>query len=299
MRPTIFTLLLGVAIVLLGAGFLGALHPVGDSLAVFRVYLGLGLAGLAALLLRMQARRRAGMAALAALVGLWPLSGFVAGAGQAGAAGARGYHLYQKNLLFRNPDPGAVGRDILARAPDFVTLQEVSQANQVVLEQLDEAFVARHFCGFSGVGGVAVASRWPKVAGSETCAERDGLAAMQVTTPDGPVWVVALHLNWPWPHPQAAQAQRLAPYFARLTGPKVIGGDFNMVAWSHLVGSIETATGATALGPPHVSLIREHGLLRIPIDQVLVSGGQGRIERLALLGSDHFGLLGRFTLRAH
>ncbi|GHE86585.1 endonuclease/exonuclease/phosphatase [Aliiroseovarius zhejiangensis] len=290
--------LLLLALAALGAGYLGRFHPAGDSVAVFRPQIALAILLLAVLLWVARARRWAivgGAAALAAIGPIFWMSGALS------ASGGSGLSLYQKNMRFRVEDPGLLAADILARRPDFLTLQEISGANMVVFDPLEATYKARQFCPFATVGGVAVASRWPIVPGSGFCAEADGLAAMQVTTPRGPVWVVSIHLHWPWPKSQPAHIARLSPVLSRLANddsgaPLVIGGDFNMVPWSHAMARLTEISRTERIGPPHVTLTKMRGWMRVPIDHVLVSGGDGSVQRLERLGSDHFGLFARFDL---
>ncbi len=279
-------------LVVLGGGYLGAWHPAGDSLAVARPYISAVLAGLGVFLLAYRLRLAAvvtvGAAAVAVAPILWAM-------GSAAAMPVASLSLYQKNMLFRMPSPPRLGDDILIHNPDFVTLQEVSGVNLAVFDTLGDAYPSRQFCPFETIGGVAVASRWPVVPGTGFCAQHYGLAAMQVSTPQGKVWAVSIHLHWPWPHNQTSQAARLLPLLQALDGPMVIGGDFNMVPWSHLMGQFEQATNTRRIGRAHVSLIKFDGWLRVPIDHVLVSG-QGDTQRLPRLGSDHYGILARFDL---
>ena len=280
----------------LGGGYLGALHPAGDSLAVFRAYFVAPVLLLAALALVTGMRLVAGVSGLCGILALISVWGLVP-LGKADAAQGSGFELYQKNMLFRNPDPSQISADILARRPDFVTLQEVSPANRVIFDHLRAVYPAQHYCPFAGVGGVGISSVWPKVEGSGLCAVAGrGMAAMQVVTPNGPVWVVSMHLFWPWPHSQDAQLKTLWPVLGAFEGKVVIGGDFNMVPWSHQLRQVERTSRAELLGPATISLVKAGGFLRVPIDHVLVTGGQGQVRRLPLLGSDHFGLLAGFEL---
>ncbi len=282
---------MGVVFGLVGGG-LGAVHPVGDSLAVFRAYLtGLALV-IAGLLWGLGAGRMAviigGVGALAGVtlaIAFWPV-----------ASNEGAFRLYQKNMLFRNADPVALADDIVARVPDFVTLQEVSGANLGVLDVLRPEFPAQNMCEWGSVGGVAVASRWPMIAGSAFCSDAGGLGGMQVDTPEGPVWVVSVHLHWPWPLQQEQHVAKMIPDLQALTGKVVLGGDFNMVPWSFRLDQIEGATGTERLGPAFTTLIKANRGLRVVIDHVLVTGGRGRVTQLPRLGSDHFGLLARFAL---
>jgi endonuclease/exonuclease/phosphatase (EEP) superfamily protein YafD len=214
------TALLAAGLALCG-GFAGALHPAGDSLAVFRLPLaaavlvaafGLGLAG--------GPRRLAAFAALLATVAAAPaalsyLPRPVAGEGAA-------YTLYQKNVLSRLADPAPLVDDILASGAGIVTLQEVQQQNQPVLEALRPAYPTQAWCPYGGAGGTAVLSRWPAL-GEPLCAAGGGFTALRLDAPFGPVWAVSLHLYWPWPFDQARQATRLEPLLAGLEQPVSLG----------------------------------------------------------------------------
>ena len=135
------------------------------------------------------------------------------------------------------------------------------------------------------------------IAGSARCEAASGMAAMQVETPDGPVWVVSLHLHWPYPMGQAAQVRSLVPQLESLSGPVVLGGDFNMVPWSHAMRVIARATASKRIGVPQYSLPLKR-LYTLPIDHVLVNRNAkpAITEKRPLLGSDHFGVLARFHI---
>ena len=277
------------------ASYLGIVHGLGDSLAVIRP----GLAVLAVVmggLLVGASRRRTGLAVLAL--------GLVAGVPvlwsslPAGTDGGHAYALYQKNLSFRLADPAPLIADIAEHAPDFVTLQEVTDRTRAVMAGLVGAFPSQHLCPFAAVGGVAVLSRWPMIAGTARCTEGDGFAAMQVQTPDGPVWIASIHLHWPFPYRQAEQVARLMPVLDALEAPIVIGGDFNMVPWSYTLGRFARVTGSERAGSVTYSLPMAGGWVTLPIDHVLVPQDLGATaaRRRPLLGSDHYGVLAGFAL---
>lgn len=197
--------------------------------------------------------------------------------------------LYQKNLLFRNPTPQAVVDDILARAPDIVTLQEVSDSNRVILQDLSQAYPAQVFCDYASVGGVAVLSRWPAT-GQQLCLPGQGLTALQVMGPKGPVWVASVHLHWPWPFGQAPQARALMAELAALEDPVILAGDFNMVPWGWSVRGLIRAAGAQRVSGLQPTFLKRG--IPLPIDHVAAPGG-GSFEVLPKLGSDHNGILAR------
>ena len=202
-----------------------------------------------------------------------------------------------------------MAEDILASRADFVTLQELHQRNRPILGTLRDTYPHQHFCPFAAVGGIAVLSRYPGIPGQTVCAEGAGLAAMQVATPDGPLWVVSLHLHWPYPYRQAIQVADLLPLLEGLEGPVVLGGDFNMVAWSHAVRAIASATRTENAGHVGGTFALSHTvggenilarMPRLPIDHVLIPEDAARqsVERRPRLGSDHHGIKARFALDA-
>ncbi len=238
------------------------------------------------------------LAALATVLVLWSSYTVLAPRFMFPSASDAPYSLYQKNMWFRMSSIQPLSDDILDQAPDFIALQEVSRRNLPILANLKTQYPAQVFCKFAGVGGVAVASRWPAVVGTKRCSADRGMAAIQVETPDGPVWVVSLHLHWPYPHSQAAHVRVLEPYLAALDGPVVLGGDFNMVPWSHTMRVITAATDTHRIGVPQYSLPLKD-LYTLPIDHVLINRNAkpASTSKRPLLGSDHFGVLARFHIR--
>jgi len=280
--------LVAVAALPVLAGYPGALHPAADSLGVFRAP-GAVLVGLLALGALAAGARWAGAAGLglAAIAGLPLVAAYLAG----GAAGP--LRLYQKNMLFRNAELAGLEADIRAAAPDAVTLQEVSRANRALLQGLADLLPHQLTCRFPGtVGDVAVLTRLPPVPGQEVCAP--GLAALQVEGPGGPVWLVSVHLHWPWPYRQPGHVADLLPVLEGLQGPVVMAGDFNMVRWSHAWRAMAAAARSAGVGPVRGTYLGFAPWLVLPIDHVLAPGG-GRVETRAALGSDHLGLLAEVT----
>ncbi len=205
---------------------------------------------------------------------------------------------YQKNMLYSLSlaDERRLAGDILARAPDTVSLQEVNRENRQILEMLRPSFPSQKLCRFKDIGGVAVLSRWPLVKGSKRCLAGKGIAAIQVQMPEGRVWVMSVHLETPERPLHGRMVRDLVPELGQYPGPKIVGGDFNAFPGSNSVSALAQAAGVSALGPRVVTM-RLAGVFGLTIDHVLVTGGAGQIEQLPLIGSDHHGLLARFTLR--
>lgn len=203
---------------------------------------------------------------------------------------------YQKNMKFDMSDQKRLAGDILGRFPDTVTLQEVNGDNRQVLRWLRPQYPWQKICHFDDIGRVAVMARWPVVPGTEQCLNGKGIAAMQVEMPEGKVWVMSVHLETPDKPLHRLMVQNLVPELSRFQGPKIIAGDFNAFPGSTSVSALARAAGVSELGPRIVTY-RVGNLLGFTIDHVLVTGGSGRVEQLPLIGSDHYGVLARITLR--
>ncbi len=286
----------GLALLVAGLGFLGAWHPALVSLSVFRLYAAGVLGGAAVLCVVSGARWRGAIWALLGLA-IWASSGQMR-PGHAPIAQAQKSTIlshYQKNVLFNTQGLSLIVNDILEAQADSVSLQEVSQAHLEDLSALNATYPTQHKCLSKAFGGTVVLSRFEALS-EGICLDASRAAAIQVAGPEGPFWVVSVHLFWPWPRSQAAQLERLVPELAKLDGPKVISGDFNMVPWGEPIGEIAQAGQVALLAPRPVTLVQFGGVLRVPIDLILVTGGEGAVERRARLGSDHFGLLARYRL---
>lgn len=286
-------LLCVVALTVLVAGFAGPLHPAGDSLAVlavpaacgviltvgftrwhWRVILILGFAMLALLAVRLFA---------------WTDQDDVPGDALV---------LYQKNMLYENRDRTPLLADIRDSGAMAVTLQEVSTPNRAVLETLSDQMPSQVFCPGAPVGGVAVLSSLPRGPEAPVCMEDDRMAALQVMTAEGPVWLVSVHLRWPWPDEQADQADRIAARLAGLKGKIIVSGDFNNTHWAHSLRKLREASGTRRVHPVQSTFVLPYVHIGVTIDHVLIpADAAGQVIRRPSFASDHNGLVARIGIR--
>ncbi|MGB0798230.1 MAG: endonuclease/exonuclease/phosphatase family protein [Planktomarina sp.] len=268
-----------VSLVILGS-YLGALIPLGDSLAVIRIPVALlGCIYLFTL-------RRFPWTGLTVVLAIFALaSTLIDRTRDTGPAGA--YVLYQKNLWYQNQELPAVVADIRAQNADFVTIQEVSSHNQIILEMLKDDYPYQHFCPLRTWTGTAVLSRHPLTQATPQCSQWRAFSAAQFDTSDGPVWVISLHLFWPYPKSQSAQLGRILPRLTEINGPIMLGGDFNMLPGTRVEGAVSNAINATPLRPVFPTLYV--GDIPVSIDQIMAKCGV--VQRRPKLGSDHHGLV--------
>jgi endonuclease/exonuclease/phosphatase (EEP) superfamily protein YafD len=208
-----------------------------------------------------------------------------------GAQKAGDLRIYSKNMWFANRELEALASDIRASGADVVALQEVSRANRAMMAALRDIYPHQHACSFSGWSGIAVLSRDPIV--QAVCSDRRAVAAAQVQTGQGLVWVASVHLKWPFPYGNARSATAAADVLARLDGPVVMAGDFNIFPWAKSVQGMQQAAALQVAQPVRPTFdLRGVPLL---LDHVHAPGG-GTAQYRGLFGSDHLGVLADVSL---
>ncbi|NOE26760.1 endonuclease/exonuclease/phosphatase family protein [Ruegeria sp. HKCCD6157] len=285
-----------ILMILVVIGFTGQVFAVGDSIALLRPQAGVLLLLCAVILLFMRAR----YLALATLV----FSGVAIGSIAASVAAPSDdcddscLTLYQKNLMSKAWPRYSLADDILESGAQIVTLQEVSSHNRKYMSNLFEHYPEQAICEFRPEQNVAILTTLPIVENSEFCLQGYGLVGLQVKAPGGDlVWVVSVHLNWPFPYDQSRQSQVIADRISQLEGPVLIAGDFNMVPWGESVRRIGAAANNQSFG----TVLNTHNLgswkIPLPIDNLLFpKGTTGTVELRPFMGSDHLGKLARFRL---
>ncbi|MFM7445422.1 MAG: endonuclease/exonuclease/phosphatase family protein, partial [Tabrizicola sp.] len=205
----------------------------------------------------------------------------------------RDLRLYQKNLLYTNVDVAAIEQDIRAASPDVLTLQEVSPRNAALLASLKDVFPYQLQCFGPTSSSTALATRLEPVEGQVVCL--DGMAAMKVNGPKYTLWLISLHLSWPWPYNQEGHLKLVKEAIDEMEAPVIIAGDFNMVRWSDTMAAIRHMSGTLPAGSVHGTFTGFAPWLTLSIDHILAPNG-GRVETRPALGSDHLGLLGELSL---
>ncbi len=275
---------LGWAALGVWAGFGGAFHPAGDSIALLRIILG--VICFLGCLWQIKPLWRVILGGTGAVALLTTLPLFFGG--QPGGE----LTLYTKNIWFGNTDTAALARDIRDSRAEVVMLQEVSNRNEAILASLAGDFPHQHLCRFSGWNGIAVLSRYP-FSDDTICSDPFGLAAARISRDGQQIWIGSVHFYWPYPYGQQRSRDAARAILEQLEGPVVVAGDFNMFPWASSVQQVGRAANATLAGPIRPTfMIKGVPLL---LDHVLAPGG-GHLERRPLLGSDHNGVVARVHL---
>lgn len=279
-----------------------------DSVGQFRFHLTGLLLALAVLQLAIRQWRRAlfcaaisaaGIAGMAPALPGWNAKSAVASPADA----ARTLTLVQLNLSFRNTTPAAVASLVRREKADVVTLQEVTARTGRAILLLGKEYPYRILCPFSGVGGVAVLSRYPLTGRvSRGCADGQGLAWIRVDVGGQPISIASVHLHWPWPFRQNDQIERLKPDLKEIPRPAIVAGDFNAAPWSASVARVARDTD-TKVAPGFrfsfdIRFADWTPPVAVPIDQILLPSEIVPLNiRLGpASGSDHRSVIARFSL---
>lgn len=278
-----------VSVVLLALGFLGAIHPFFDSLAIGRPL----VAAITALVLIgwFWQRKRRSMAIITAAFASIMAYDFTHTPAST-LEGKPDLRLYQHNLLFtnRNEDLPMVTTHL---QPDVLTLQEIERTKPTIAKL--SAYPHRLICPFATVGDVGILSRHPIVDSDCANGTYRGFAWVRIRKDNLEYTIVSLHLYWPYPFKQKQQVDEIIPILESLPQPVFLAGDFNQVSWSDTYQRIESAVNGNSIDSIHPSLTLTFNGYRLgpilPIDHVISPEGTASVQRLAQYGSDHNALL--------
>ncbi|MDG1737087.1 MAG: endonuclease/exonuclease/phosphatase family protein [Paracoccaceae bacterium] len=198
--------------------------------------------------------------------------------------------VYQKNLLHLNDSTPRVLRDIKQVSPDVLTVQELTNKAQLEWQNALTGYATLQFCPNKWGYGAAVISKWQTISGSGFCQFNGRLAGIKVQSASGPLWLVSLHLHWPWPYEQAWQVPEIVETLKRLDGPIVVGGDFNNLPWSGAVNDISEAARGRRAGGVEATFV--YSGIPLAIDNVIAPSG-GVVETRPKFSSDHLGLVAK------
>lgn len=277
------------------ASYLGHLHPIGDSLAVFRQYLIILTGGSIFLMVYLGRRYLAVFALTVSFMASVP---FLVQLVFYERLKYSDFVIYQKNMSVDLTDQAEFIEDVRSVNPDFAAFQEASSKNRALIESFADILPYVHYCDANRWTGTAIASRWPVVRGTANCQVDVRTAYMQVETPKGPLWLVSIHQKWPWPNEQPKERDVFLSFLRELEGDIIVAGDFNMVPWSHTMQEYERAANASLIPGLRGSLPLTWDVFWIPIDHILLADGfRGSAEMRGFFGSDHRGIVGRFNVR--
>jgi endonuclease/exonuclease/phosphatase (EEP) superfamily protein YafD len=292
---------LGLVVLLGSVTALGLLErwlPPLELLTVFRLQYAVLLAAAALLAIALRRFRLGLVAALLLGVNLLVISQ-VSTASVAPVEGTRPLRMLIVNVRHGNEEYDRLARLIRETDPDVVGVIELTPAWVNGLDAALGDYPERVLEAEQGAYGIGLYSRAPL---AEARIERfppDGPATVVASVDMGgrPVGLVVTHVHTPFAggiHRRHLQA--LAAGLPQLGDHLAVCGDFNTVPWSHALRDFAAETGLRSIhGRFGLSGTWPAGalVLRIPIDNCLVSEGVAVVERFAGpdIGSDHLPLI--------
>lgn len=214
------------------------------------------------------------------------------------------------NVLMTNRNAEGLINQVTALDPDFVLAVEGDDWWQSQLDVLENQYPHTIKHPLDNLYGMHVYSKLP-LSGAEIrhlVEESVPSIKVQVTLRSGDdVTLFAVHPRPPSPTENASSLQRdaellmVAKEVQDDTGPAVVIGDLNDVAWSATTKRFQRISG---LGDPRIgrglfnSFHAKLPIIRWPLDHMFCSAhfGLNDMRRLKSFGSDHFPLYARFVL---
>ena len=302
-------------------GYLNDLHPLFDSYSHFRVHLLIVLLPLLLIVAFFHEKKTTFIYLSLVVIGAFYLY-FITQPFQAKPIDKNKTHLLkhlQFNLNFQNKRIEDFKAYLKETKPDVITLQEVTPAHRIALQEMqiepyaldfskDYPYVSQKkgtypyqvYCDFQMVGGVAILSKYPINNEKNVCLEGHGLLWSQIIVKTQPINIVSIHTHWPYPYRQPEQIEYIKQIFQHITPPTLIAGDFNAAAGSHTVKEIAKVFQTKVVEGMRWSITLRKQLPFIPnfklaIDHVLLSK-EFQVEKIFVakgLGSDHFPVVSR------
>lgn len=290
------------------AGFFGRVHPGFDTIANFRLHLGVALV---AACIFCVFRKHLLWAVFAVLFGLFGIhhstNGTVFSTKTLAADPARPvYKLLHYNLLWNNSMQENAIALFRKTDADIMTLTEASVLWDRAFESIGDQWPYFYHCPeWNKRGGVKIFSKWPIADDSTFCGRYGSFGKAQVTLGGNqPVIIGAAHLRWPWPASGPRQIDALQHELGKLKENVLIGGDFNSATWTWGIqrfanyGALEIQPG---IGSTWIIDWFPNALAKwigLPIDNVLYKGNVSVLSARTLSshGSDHLPVLVEFQL---
>jgi endonuclease/exonuclease/phosphatase (EEP) superfamily protein YafD len=286
------------AIAGLAVGRLGYLYPVFDVVSQFGMQFSLMATAfvIAAILPRYKAILGFSLtAAFIAAYGAWPH--IVSDGRPEGPfpieAGEQQFTVAHFNIHAENTNISAVTAEIKRLDADLVTLVEFESEKQPILDALASQYPYRHaFFKDDPYANVAILSKLPVLEQTQKGAWAGApYGAVKLGGRLDGIWFYAIHTTrFPYSRAQLRQTQELVKELQRVSGPKLLMGDFNTTPFSRLPGIIESGLGVRRV--THLpTWPAQLGLPQLAIDHIFLSNELRVIAEQQIgnaAGSDHY-----------
>ncbi len=297
------------AILGIGLGFLGPIHPAFDTFSHFRLHVSLGLVLMGIIILFRKWLILGSLATLTGIMGLYTASigtTFTARILEPDITKPV-YSLLHFNLFWVNTERKLAIDHIIKLDPELISLSEAGERWSIDLQRLYKNWPFMLHCAEWGKrGGVKFLSKWPLDKSNEYCGIYGSFAKTEITSPEGVKFTSgSVHVRWPWPASGPKQIDTLIPELNKIKDDALFAGDFNATPWSWSVqrfakaANMQITPGIGSTWIVDELPIQYTWWAGLPIDNVM---SKGRIKVLSAktiedLGSDHLPVLVKFQIQ--
>lgn len=216
-------------------------------------------------------------------------------------AGTRIVRIMSFNTWMGNSRVEAIAAEVERNDPDILVLLEFGPEKRALLDRLRSKYQHQEDCVHLEDCYMAVFSKYP-IADSESHAVWEGPPMMRVTFGNelSGLTIIGTHtIRFPYLRAQLTQLGHLGDLVRRLSGPRIVMGDFNATPSSRLLTTFEERSGLRRLDGwlptwPARLQIPQLAINHIFASEEVKSVEQVRIGRNA--GSDHFPIVVRVAI---
>jgi endonuclease/exonuclease/phosphatase (EEP) superfamily protein YafD len=211
-------------------------------------------------------------------------------------AGHRAMRLMSFNSWMANGNLEALAAEIERNDPDILLMLEFGPEKRALNDRLRARYPHREDCTHLEHCHMAVFSKYP-IADSESHAIWAGPPMIRVTFGKelGNLTVIGTHtIRFPYLHAQLEQLGELGDLVRKLSGPRVVAGDFNATPSSRMLSVFEARSLVHRLDGFLPTWPARWQLPQLAIDHIFASEEVKSLERVRIggnAGSDHFPLV--------
>ncbi|WP_119391673.1 endonuclease/exonuclease/phosphatase family protein [Taklimakanibacter lacteus] len=216
-------------------------------------------------------------------------------------AGTRLVRIMSFNTWMGNAKVEAIAAEVERNDPDILVLLEFGPEKRALLDRLRGKYRYQEDCVHLEDCYMAVFSKYP-IADSESHAVWEGPPMMRVTFGNelSGLTIIGAHtIRFPYLRAQLAQLGHLGDLVRRLSGPRIVMGDFNATPSSRLLATFEERSGLRRLDGWLPTWPARLQIPQLAIDHIFASAEVKSVEPVRIgknAGSDHFPVVVRVAI---
>jgi len=215
--------------------------------------------------------------------------------------GTRVVRVMSFNSWMENSKIEAIAAEVERNDPDIVVMLEFGPEKRALLDRLRPKYQYQEDCVHLEDCYMAVFSKFP-IADSESHAVWEGPPMIRVSFGNelSGLTIVGTHtIRFPYLRAQLTQLGHLADLVRRLSGPRIVMGDFNATPASRMLTSFEERSGLRRLDGWLPTWPARLQIPQLAIDHIFASEEVKSVEPVRIgrnAGSDHFPIIVRVAV---